>query len=740
MNDNAPVHGTRPPHRQAGARAPRSEVPPAAPSDGCGPCVARLTSPRERVRALREVIAVEAEPVVALTHLLQVCRDEHHLLWEAANDPESRRRVGALMAALPHTAGREGGASIPAALRGAMAEVLAAGADQPTGPTVLAVRELAELIDARYHHTFPDWFRRRSPYQPAVGDPMPLDSPDLRNLTVLPVTAPPWRLANRLDETRHLRLAGSWAVQFRVIFDYSVHESLAGLIHPGTVIATCHPNGSLQEFDLPRSNAGFVFPVHPVDLVRQRGVLDRQIRTATGAGASIVVLPELSVSASLAMDLQDWVRRPDGPRLLVAGSYHHRDADAGGGPLRRRNTAVAWVRGHEAPMTQDKYSPAEAPLPEGLQPPGWPELKVYVSADGWHVVIAICRDLLNPHAVHALAEAGANLVLVPAMSETLTPFGGPAAQLVAHSQALVAIANNPGDWGNPGSGASAGRALFGHPGLARQTRLAGARAHQPGVALHTVRDGATSWIPDPSREPSAGPHLPRKTPPKIPVWAQNLAARLTPPPPPAPLASPAHSPPAHSPAAHSLVALRPAAVLILLTGAAENLSVLLVQRSEDLTDYPGEFVFPGGAVEPGDTDPIATAFREAREEAGIDPVGVDVLGLLPSFGLPETGFLVHPVLAWSNTWLPGRPNPGEVTTVRYVRLSDLRLGGRYRPFPTQSAAMGSEVVDPDEQSGPVDRAVGGFGAPGADADVDGNGAGVGRLTLTLIDLISSLVP
>ena len=81
-------------------------------------------------------------------------------------------------------------------------------------------------------------------------------------------------------------------------------------------------------------------------------------------------------------------------------------------------------------------SPADRPVPEDITPQGWPELRVHVSADGWHLVIAICRDLLNPQAVYALSEVGANLVLVPSMSETLIAFGGPVGQLVGTTQPL----------------------------------------------------------------------------------------------------------------------------------------------------------------------------------------------------------------------------------------------------------------------------------------------------------------
>lgn len=90
-------------------------------------------------------------------------------------------------------------------VRGALAEALT---DSDDLPAVAVARLLAELLDESYCHSFRESFRRRNPYQPGVGNPIPLDSPDLREVTAMPATSPPWRLANRSDETRHVRLAG----------------------------------------------------------------------------------------------------------------------------------------------------------------------------------------------------------------------------------------------------------------------------------------------------------------------------------------------------------------------------------------------------------------------------------------------------------------------------------------------------------------------------------------------------
>lgn len=77
-----------------------------------------------------------------------------------------------------------------------------------------------------------------------------------------------------------------------------------------------------------------------------------------------------------------------------------------------------------------------------------------------------------------------------------------------------------------------------------------------------------------------------------------------------------------------------------------DLDVLLLARATTLRAHPGQVAFPGGRIDPGDDGPVSAALREAREETGLDPSGVDVLGTLERVPLAYSRHLVTPVLGW----------------------------------------------------------------------------------------------
>ncbi|MCR2783936.1 MULTISPECIES: CoA pyrophosphatase [unclassified Microbacterium] len=79
---------------------------------------------------------------------------------------------------------------------------------------------------------------------------------------------------------------------------------------------------------------------------------------------------------------------------------------------------------------------------------------------------------------------------------------------------------------------------------------------------------------------------------------------------------------------------------------SRDLDVLLLARATTLRAHPGQVAFPGGRIDPGDGGPVAAALREAQEETGLDPAGVEVLGPLENIPLAFSRHLVTPVLGW----------------------------------------------------------------------------------------------
>lgn len=115
-------------------------------------------------------------------------------------------------------------------------------------------------------------------------------------------------------------------------------------------------------------------------------------------------------------------------------------------------------------------------------------------------------------------------------------------------------------------------------------------------------------------------------------------------------------------------ALTRAGVLVLLFMKDAELHFLLTKRTEDVEHHKGQISFPGGVMDEDDGSIVETALRECREEIGLLPDAVQILGLFDDYETPSR-FAVTPVVAYVPALPKLKPNEQEVADVLEVPIS-----------------------------------------------------------------------
>jgi 8-oxo-dGTP pyrophosphatase MutT (NUDIX family) len=118
---------------------------------------------------------------------------------------------------------------------------------------------------------------------------------------------------------------------------------------------------------------------------------------------------------------------------------------------------------------------------------------------------------------------------------------------------------------------------------------------------------------------------------------------------------------------------RDAGVLLLLypyasNGADQDLHLVLTRRHEYIGVHSGQISLPGGRRETG--EPLQkTALRETKEEIGVVPEALEVVGQLSSLYTPPSNFCIYPFVGYSDSRPAFRSDPREVAELIEVPFS-----------------------------------------------------------------------
>lgn len=131
-----------------------------------------------------------------------------------------------------------------------------------------------------------------------------------------------------------------------------------------------------------------------------------------------------------------------------------------------------------------------------------------------------------------------------------------------------------------------------------------------------------------------------------------------------------------SPSQDVLLKARKAAVLAAFyPGPREQTHLLFIKRQGGTGIHAKQIAFPGGKAEVFDKDLLETALREAKEEVGILPSGMNNLRALTPVYIPPSDFLVQPYMGLYDKLQDFVPQLSEVHSLLEIPLSDIISDG-----------------------------------------------------------------
>jgi 8-oxo-dGTP pyrophosphatase MutT (NUDIX family) len=121
--------------------------------------------------------------------------------------------------------------------------------------------------------------------------------------------------------------------------------------------------------------------------------------------------------------------------------------------------------------------------------------------------------------------------------------------------------------------------------------------------------------------------------------------------------------------------------------------LVFTRRTQHVQHHKGEISFPGGARDPDDADPEATAIRETVEELGVDAGIIRIVGRLDEVPTFVTGYNVVPFVAVIPEPHSLRPSPDEIEEIIELPVRELSDVGRRETIMRQGFAIPTNVFD-----------------------------------------------
>ena len=135
-----------------------------------------------------------------------------------------------------------------------------------------------------------------------------------------------------------------------------------------------------------------------------------------------------------------------------------------------------------------------------------------------------------------------------------------------------------------------------------------------------------------------------------------------------------------------------AVAIVIYKDQNQNKKIVLIKRPVYSGPHSGQIAFPGGKMDPEDSDLVGTAIRECYEEIGIQLTASNYIGPLSQLHISVSSFLVHPYIFLLDLFPVFKPNEKEVIYLIHVALTDLLDEGLVKE--TLMGIRNEEIVVP----------------------------------------------